>query len=169
MHQTASRRASCPRARSPINNFTQASIHIAHRALCVVRRSSDQTPGNIDNFRMTTRQGNRVMGMWSRCSPRISQESPAAHLPKAVFTVYLELVPHVVDYFVWICTHPIQFVDEGQSWDRVAFHLTVDRERLRLYSRYSTKHQDCTIQDTKSAFHLMTRHKLGQAGRYTDQ
>ena len=65
-----------------------------------------------------------------------------------------QLTPQIVDHFPWIGTLSIQFVNKGQPWDIVAFHLPIDRQGLRLNTRNPTEDQNSPVQHTKCSFHF---------------
>src|SRR6185436_3687742 len=55
----------------------------------------------------------------------------------------------LVDDAGGVRTGAVAFVDECQTRDVVAFHLPVDRERLRLYAADGAQYEHRAVEDTK--------------------
>lgn len=52
---------------------------------------------------------------------------------------YLELAAHIVDDSLWICSSPVQLVDERYPRHGISFHLAVDSKGLRLHPGHTAK------------------------------
>ena len=51
-------------------------------------------------------------------------------------------------------TRSIHLVDESQTRHFISFHLSVNSQRLSLYSTYRTKYKHSTVKHTQTTFHF---------------
>ena len=62
--------------------------------------------------------------------------------------------PELLQGSVWVGSHAVQLVDEGEEGHVIALHLPVDCHALTLHPSHRTQNQDRSVQHPQGALNL---------------